>query len=136
LSGISLKKSNHALEGEYCIWLVPILTGSKGSEENLKWFFDIRDRYRKQEYTTDVSLENNPQVIRLLAELEPGVLLLNTYEYLLPPEIEEAFWRVALQGRKYGIRTIKVETREQGLALSHALDRYKIVDLFDYQTQN
>jgi hypothetical protein len=78
-------------------------------------------------------IESDPQVLDLFARLEPGTLLLNPCEYSLSPAMEAAFWRIAQQGRKYGIRTIKVETSEQGLALSHALNQYKIVDLFDYQ---
>ncbi|NJK48051.1 hypothetical protein HC931_07605 [Candidatus Gracilibacteria bacterium] len=132
--------------GEYCTLLFPTLTMGKVLSESQQWFFDIRENCRNQGSSTDVPFENNPQVIRLLTELEPESLLLNTYEYRLSPEIEAAFWRIAWQGRKYGIRTIKVETRQQGLALSHAIcdrlcrcpqgNRCKIVDLFDYQTPN
>jgi hypothetical protein len=125
------KKIEFCREGEYCIWLLPTVIYPK-IEPN--WFFDIRENVRTQQSSTDIPLENNSFVERLFSELEPGVLVLNAYEYRLSPEIEEAFWRIVWQGRKYGLRTIKAKTREQGLALSHAIaEPCKIVDLFDYQ---
>jgi hypothetical protein len=119
--------------GSRCTWLSLTATSSKIESS---WFFDLRSNSGYQRTSTEENIENNPQVESLLAQLEPGALLLNTYEYHLSPEMDEAFWRIAWQGRKYGIKTIKVETREQGLALSHALSQSQVVDLFDYQVQN